>query len=419
MKKPTLLLFSDCFTFGGSEYVVVNILRSSYIKSQYELHFAYREHKEYSYFVDKILGNVSDIYLHPLKIWSNGTLFHKINLRVSNKYIRYGLKLPMWLIAHSGLYEWNNKRVFKNFLRYQLHSVDLVHINNGGYPASESCLYFAICAKSLGIKNLMQINNGALPAKINKRDLRVGNSVSLFVTATEFARKELAANRHFDINKITTLFNAVETPTPCKNRSDVLQELSINPSCFVITEVALLEKRKGQIPFLKALLRLKEINIKLYEKIVVVFVGNGEDEDLIKNFVKDNNLNNQVKLLGYRLDYIDIINASDVYALPSLFDEDMPLSILSAMALSKPILSTKLAGIPEEVEDGINGYLADPNSLTYNTDMACLIDKIYNNRDKLGKASLERYNKLFSRDIYEKKLLGIYSDLIQSKNDGE
>lgn len=410
MKKPTLLLFSDCFTFGGSEYVVVNILRSSYIKSQYELHFAYREHKEYSYYVDKLLSNEQCIKLHPLKLWSNDTLFHKINTKVRNRYLRYIIKFPMWLVAHIGPYKWNNKCVFRKLLSEI--NVDLIHINNGGYPAAETCLYLALCASELGIKNIFQVNNRATPMIKNRRDVKVGKSVSLFLTATECARKELSINRHFDINKITTLFNAVEDPIPLRSKEEVRRELGITQYDFIITEVALLEKRKGQIPLLKAMLKLKERNETLYNLTTILLVGNGEDEGEIREFIESHELDKKIKMLGYRLDYIDLVNASDVFALPSLFNEDMPLSILTAMALSKPILSSKLAGIPEEVEDNVNGCLADPLSPSFVSDMACFIEKIYKNKEAYGKASLIRYKSLFCRNIYENKLIKLYNSLI-------
>lgn len=408
--KKEVLIYSDCFTFGGSEYVAINILKSPLIQSVFNLHFAYREHKEYSYYVNKLLSKEKCLKLHPLKLWSNDTLFHTINTKVRNRHLRYIIKLPMWLVAHIGPYKWNNKYVFRKLLSEI--NVDLIHINNGGYPAAETCLYLALCASELGIKNIFQVNNQATPMIKNRRDIKVEKSVNLFLTATECARKELSLNRHFDINKISTLFNAVEDPIPFRSKDEVRRELGITQDDFIITEVALLEKRKGQIPLLKAMLELKNLNESLYNITTILFVGNGEDERKICEFIESHGLEKKVKMLGYRLEYIDIVNASDVFALPSLFNEDMPLSILTAMALSKPILSSKLAGIPEEVEDNINGCLADPLSPSFVSDIACLIEKIYNNKEAYGKASLIRYKSLFCREIYENKLIKLYNSII-------
>lgn len=272
--------------------------------------------------------------------------------------------------------------------------------------------------KKNGIKNILQINNCALPISFkSRRDKKVEKSTDAFITATEYARKELAQNRHFDINKIITLFNAVDLPHPQKKRDLVCKELGINPDNFIITEVALLEQRKGQIPFLKSLLELEKIDKVLYDKTIILLVGNGEDESAIRNFISLQKLESKVLLLGYRMDYIDIVNASDVFALPSLYNEDMPLSILSAMALSKPILSSNIAGIPEEVKDGINGYLVDPLSTSFEYDIAICIIRIFNNLETFGNASFVLYSNNFNRKIYETQLLHIYNSIIQSNND--
>ena len=69
------------------------------------------------------------------------------------------------------------------------------------------------------------------------------------------------------------------------------------------------------------------------------------------------------------MDYANYINAADLVLLPSTKDEDMPLTILSSMALSKPIISTNIAGIPEEVVDGYNGYLVNPDTKTFSADL--------------------------------------------------
>lgn len=414
--KKKLLIFSDCFTFGGSEYVVVNILKSKNIQAYFDLIFAYREHREYNFYVNRLLSEERNVSLVPIKIWSNATFFHNINKKIKNKYLRYLIKLPMWLLSQIGPYEWNNNRLFRKLLREI--KPDLIHVNNGGYPASESCLYLTICAKKNGIKNILQINNCALPISFkSRRDKKVEKSTDAFITATEYARKELAQNRHFDINKIITLFNAVDLPHPQKKRDLVCKELGINPDNFIITEVALLEQRKGQIPFLKSLLELEKIDKVLYDKTIILLVGNGEDESAIRNFISLQKLESKVLLLGYRMDYIDIVNASDVFALPSLYNEDMPLSILSAMALSKPILSSNIAGIPEEVKDGINGYLVDPLSTSFEYDIAICIIRTFNNLETFGNASFVLYSNNFNRKIYETQLLHIYNSIIQSNND--
>ena len=95
--------------------------------------------------------------------------------------------------------------------------------------------------------------------------------------------------------------------------------------------------------------------------MTLLLIGSGPDEKKMIKFINDNKLEDKVILLGFRNDYIDYLNAADVSVLPSLFNEDMPLINMSAMSLSKPIVSTYVAGIPEEVENKVTGVLVDPN----------------------------------------------------------
>lgn len=407
MKKYRVLLFSDCPTFGGSEYVVVNILRSQFLRNYFEFHFVYRKHKEYTAYVDKLLSNEHEIILYPLKLWSNDSLFYKINQLFHNQYVRYCIKAPFWMISYLGLYGWHNKKVITNFLRVA-PTPDVIHINNGGYPGAETCRHFSISAGKLNIRSLFQVNNCAGPARKTKMDLEVENNTIFFLTASKYAKSVLARNKGFCLEHIKTLYNAVDEPIILTSKDDIYKDLGIDSNDIVITEVALMEKRKGHIPLLKAILVLKENNSELYKKIKLLIIGKGEEEKNIRRLVSENNMEDHVYLLGYRNNYIDYINASDIFVLPSLYNEDMPLSILSAMALSKPIVSTKVAGIPEEVKDGENGYLADPVSLNFVNELARCLIFAYQKREQLGEQSRIRYDNLFSRSLYENKLKDLY-----------
>ena len=69
-----------------------------------------------------------------------------------------------------------------------------------------------------------------------------------------------------------------------------------------------------------------------------------------------------VHFLGWREDMLSVMARSDVVMLPS-FTEGLPVSLLEAMALAKPILSTRVGGIPELVREGIDGLLVEPGDV--------------------------------------------------------
>jgi len=115
-------------------------------------------------------------------------------------------------------------------------------------------------------------------------------------------------------------------------------------------------------------------------------------------------------LTGYRSDSIDFINACDVFILPSISNEDMPLVVLEAMRLGKTIIASKFGGIEEEIENNVSGVLIEPNLISFSSDLAkSIIDLYINNKSEFyGFNARERYNKYFSAEHRELLLIKIY-----------
>lgn len=145
----------------------------------------------------------------------------------------------------------------------------------------------------------------------------------------------------------------------------------------------------------------------------LIIGGDGETQRLI-NFVKNNNLENVVKFVGFveGKDKEHILKTSDIYILPS-YNEGLPISILEAMAYSMPIISTNVGGIPEIVADDQNGYLFEPG------DIKALEKAIFNfSNDRnlmqtFGNASYEKVYKHFPESVKE-QLVQVYSKVLAS-----
>jgi glycosyltransferase involved in cell wall biosynthesis len=68
---------------------------------------------------------------------------------------------------------------------------------------------------------------------------------------------------------------------------------------------------------------------------------------------------NAVRFLGFRWDVMDIMNAADLVVFPT-HCEGLPRVLLEAALLGKPVISTKVDGVPELVVDGETGILVNP-----------------------------------------------------------
>ena len=85
-------------------------------------------------------------------------------------------------------------------------------------------------------------------------------------------------------------------------------------------------------------------------------------EQRLHQLVERFGLAHRIRFLGWRRDVLDIIAAADAFVLPS-FNEGVPRSIVEAMALGKPVVATRVGGVPELLGDGAFGLLADPGDV--------------------------------------------------------
>jgi len=81
----------------------------------------------------------------------------------------------------------------------------------------------------------------------------------------------------------------------------------------------------------------------------------------IHKFVKLHRLEGRVRFIGFQRDYIPFLDAMDVFVLPS-HAETYSLSALDAMAMNLPVVGTNSGGTPEQIKDGVNGFLIEPKN---------------------------------------------------------
>jgi len=183
-----------------------------------------------------------------------------------------------------------------------------------------------------------------------------------------------------------------------------------NKSTLKLLFLGRIGDRKGIFDLLQLLVeRKKEIDGKLE----LIVGGDGEVQRLI-NFVKTNDLTNTVKFVGFveGKDKKQILTNSDIYILPS-YNEGLPISILEAMSYSMPIISTNVGGIPEIVDNNLNGLLVDPG------DKVALFKAIkvfFENRQKVtsfGKRSYEKVKNYFPEAV-KCQLNDIYKEVIEN-----
>lgn len=209
-------------------------------------------------------------------------------------------------------------------------------------------------------------------------------------------------------NKITVLQNYCIMPETSDNRFFAernkkqilfLGEIGKRKGCFDIPEV--LEKAG-----------LKEKNA------VFVFAGDGNAEDVkqIKDSLKEKNLSDYVKFVGWvrGKEKEALLKESQIFFFPS-YHEGMPMAVLEAMAYGMAILTTDVGGIPKLITDQAEGYLCKPGDTTQMAERLGELLTDSNKAEKFGENAGEKAKKHYSRESHISRLLQLYDEIAEKK----
>jgi glycosyltransferase involved in cell wall biosynthesis len=409
--KPKILYFSDCHIYGGSDRNIINLLNYMAEREDLEVFFAYRYFRTYQEGVNRDLSK--KVRAIPIYLLSNITLFHRLDQTLNNRFLKKIIKLPFWALHKIGIYALYDYIVLKRMVAGI--KPDLIHVNNGGYPGSFVCQIMVFAAKHSGINKIVyHINNQALKQGIwfdKLIDKKINQYTNYFITASRQAYLALAEKRFFDVDKLMQINNTIENYNIITSKKEICKLHYIDIVKFIICEVGFLSQRKGQIYILNALRKIKELDLEIYSKIILFLVGDGEDYHLLRNYCEQNGLNNVI-FTGYKANYVDYIACSDIFILPSVEHEDMPLVVLSAMKLGKPIVATEIAGITEEIENFRSGILLKVERLD---SLYLEIIKLYrdsNLRQYYGENAMKRFNEHFSQSRVYSEIRALYNKLL-------
>lgn len=143
----------------------------------------------------------------------------------------------------------------------------------------------------------------------------------------------------------------------------------------------------------------------------IAIAGGGNEMENLKAQAKDLGIEKTFMLLGNQQNPFPYINASDYFVFPTR-SESYPLTIGEVMALRKPIISTAVGGIPEMIEDGVDGILVEPNEESiYLAMRKFLTDKDF--VEKISKGTYRAEEKFDNDKIYA-QLTALFEKLAQN-----
>ena len=130
---------------------------------------------------------------------------------------------------------------------------------------------------------------------------------------------------------------------------------------WVLGTMALYRPRKGIECLLEAMAILKQQNVNACLRAVGGF-ETPEYETEVKNLARQLNVEDIVTWTGFQTDINAQFQQMDLFVLPSLFGEGLPMVVLESMAQAVPVIASDVEGIPEAVRDGQDGLIFEPAS---------------------------------------------------------
>jgi sugar transferase (PEP-CTERM/EpsH1 system associated) len=128
---------------------------------------------------------------------------------------------------------------------------------------------------------------------------------------------------------------------------------------IVIGTVSRIQDVKNHRGLVDAFIALRASHPALAPRLRLSIIGDGPLYEKLRTQVSDAGLNDVVWLPGARADIAALLHSFSIFTLPSLA-EGTPVSLLEAMACALPVVAAKVGGIPEVIDDGVQGTLVDP-----------------------------------------------------------
>lgn len=329
------------------------------------------------------------------------------------------------------IYSQENKRLMAKAL--EEFKPDIVHINNFQRQLSASIID-AIKEKNIPIVMTAHDLNPICPASIMLYNGEVCDDC-IIKGYTQCIKKKcvkgstlkstlgVMEKKYYDIHKVFRKIDCIISPSEFNKNQLVNGKLKYNEivalhnfvneserNDYVLGDYAFylgrLSKEKGILNLIEAIGDIPDAKL--------LIAGDGPEREKIEAYISEHKLDGRITLLGYQnQDSIHkYITNSRFVVIPSICNENCPYSVLEAMEIGKPIVASRIGGIPELIADGENGYLYKADDINELKEKLTLLLDDDEKVNCFAQKSRELYESYYSPDSYYNELIKIYNKVM-------
>jgi len=323
--------------------------------------------------------------------------------------------LPFAPIQKQGLVD----RAAIRALTRMLHSgeTDIIHAHNGR-TALSAAIALRLAGRGHGVATQHFLEpshvtlHGPKRIAISMAHRWVNRSLDHFIAISRAVHGRMLTRGEVARQKITIVPNGIAAPdtSTMPPPTTVRAQLKIAREAPLVVCAARLEKEKG----IGSLIDAMAIVVVAYPEARCVVAGEGSQKDLLLARIRERGLQGVVTLLGFRTDVPAIIQAGDLFVLPSLA-EPFGLVILEAMALRKPVIATRAGGPCEILIDEQTGLLTTPGNPANLAQAILALVADTGKRARLATAGHEHYCCSFTARKMSSATTAVYGRVLASK----
>ena len=289
----------------------------------------------------------------------------------------------------------------------QRRRIQILHAH--GYKAN---FYGQLAVRGSSVKQVSTAHNWpgkSLPlrfyALVDRILLRYADHVCAVSPNVETQLKRYRIPPH----KLTLIENGVDA-TQLLRGTPALRELPGLGAKVIVGFVGRLAPEKG----LRYLIHAAKGILRLRADVILLIVGEGPERVELEVLVSKLGLENSVFFLGQRSDLADVYASFDIFVLPSLV-EGMPMALLEAMAAGKPVIATRVGGVPRMISEQESGILIEPGDVRGLTAALAQLLQQSEKARQLGQRASEVVQSRFSSDAMARAYCGVYRKVLPTQ----
>lgn len=310
--------------------------------------------------------------------------------------------IEFWLLFYNS---------YRLFIAFRNYPVDILHVVNGGYPGAQSAQLAGALARLSGCKiSIMTVCNTPVPYHFPKLldrflDVLVRRYFKAIIVSGSTISNLLISLRNFSASSLQLIPYGVAGP----------EYYSISPAPFDVitsaqnlTVAASFLAHKGHRFFLEALAALRQD----YPALSATLIGDGPMLANMQALVERLGINSSITFTGHcpLTEMLKIMSRSTIFVVPSEM-EGMPLVILNAMSLGKPVVATSVGDISEVVLNEKTGLLVPAGDSEALTQVLRRLLGDWKRIQEMGAAGKKRFDENYTVEVMVKRHADLYQSL--------